>query len=123
MMRVKLQYTVGLEDVPAEVRSLLSRGHGEIRDAADHMDDVFITFDSSTDYSNVIDSIERARKNLAEADFRLGDAQSILTGYLQAKHAPAQEEMPPTNISEMKNQLSDLKRILPDVEGEQNEQI
>jgi hypothetical protein len=90
-MRVKMQYSVDLEDIPAETRPLLSRANGEIQNAGDHMDDVFSFFDAGTDYINIIDSIEQARKHLAEADFRLGDAQAILKGYLQAKHAPAQQ--------------------------------
>tara|TARA_R110000824_G_scaffold9274_1_gene41615 strand:+ start:46 stop:408 length:363 start_codon:yes stop_codon:yes gene_type:complete len=120
-MRVKLQYSVDLEEVPAEARSLFSRANAEIQDAGDHMDDVFIVVDSSTDYDNVLDSIEQARKNLAEADFRLGDAQAILAGYLQVKHAPAQEGMPLTDIDRIKDQISDLKHELPDADEEQDE--
>ena len=110
-MRVKMQYSVELEEVPREARPLLSRANKEIHDAENHMDDVFVFFDTGTDYANIIDSIDQARKNLAEADFRLGDVQAILAGYLQAKHSPTQE------------QLEALKDSLPDVDGEQDEQI
>ena len=104
-MRVKLQYSVDLEEVPAEARSLFSRANAEIQDAGDHMDDVFIVVDSSTDYDNVLDSIE----------------QAILAGYLQVKHAPAQEGMPLTDIDRIKDQISDLKHELPDADEEQDE--
>ena len=79
-MRVKMQYTVNLEEVPEETRRLFSRANGEIRDAGDHMDDIFAFIDSGTDYENILDSIKSARLSMAEADFRLGDAEAILQG-------------------------------------------
>ena len=119
-MRVKLQYSVELDEVPKETRRLFSRANEEIRDAGDHMDDIFAITDSSTDYENMLDSIKSARINLAEADFRLGDAEAILNGYLQAKHAPAQEQ---TGLEQLQEKLETLKDALPDVEGEQDEQV
>ena len=119
-MRVKLQYSVELDEVPKETRRLISRANGEIRDAGDHMDDIFVFIDSGTDYENMLDSIDQARKNLAEADFRLGDAEAILNGYLQAKHAPPREQ---PDFGQLQEQLETLKDALPNVEGEQSEQV
>ena len=119
-MRVKLQYSVNLDEVPGETRGLFSRANGEIRDAGDHMDDVFIAMDSGTDYESILDSIKSTRLSLAEADFRLGDAEAILTGYLQAKHAPQQEQ---PDFEQLQERLETLKDALPDVEGEQDEQV
>jgi small-conductance mechanosensitive channel len=123
-MRVKLQYSVELEEVPSEARPLFSRANAEIQDAGDHMCDIFIAVDSGSDYDNVLDSIEQARKNLSEADFRLGDAEAILRGYLQAKHTPQQEPQPSMDFEQLQEQLetlSVLKDALPDAEGEQDE--
>ena len=106
-MRVKLQYSVNLDEVPGETRGLFSRANEEIRDASDHVDDIFIAIDSGTDYENILDSIKSARLSLAEADFRLGDAEAILSGYLQAKHAKPETE----------------SASLVDIEGEQDEQV
>jgi hypothetical protein len=119
-MRVKLQYSVELDEVPKETRRLFSRANEEIRDAGDHMDDIFAITDSSTDYENMLDSIKSARMSLTEADFRLGDAEAILNGYLQAKHAPPQEQ---PDMEQLQEQLETLKDALPDVEGEQSEQV
>ena len=91
-MRVKMQYSVDLEEIPKEARRLVSRANGEIHDAGDHMDDIFVFIDSGTDYENMLDSIDQARKNLAEADFRLGDAEAILQGYMQAKYGRQQDQ-------------------------------
>ena len=113
-MRVKMQYSVDLEDIPAETRPLLSRANGEIQNAGDHMDDVFSFFDAGTDYINIIDSIEQARKHLAEADFRLGDAQAILTGYLQAKHAPPQQPDMSQAMESIKEKLDSMPSEEPD---------
>jgi len=124
-MRVKLQYTVELEEVPGETRGLFSRANEEIREASDHVDDIFIAIDSGTDYENILDSIKSARLSLAEADFRLGDAEAILNGYLQAKHAPPQEQeqQPSMDLGQLQEQLETLKDALPDVEGGQDEQV
>jgi len=120
-MRVKLQYSVELKEVPTESRALFSRANSEIQDAGDHMDDIFIAVDSGTDYDNVLDSIEQARKNLAEADFRLGDAESILRGYLQAKHAPQEESQPSMDFEQLQEQVETIKNSLPNTEEEQDE--
>jgi len=113
-MRVKMQYSVDLEEIPTETRPLLSRANSEIRDAGDHMDDVFALMDTGTDYANIVDSIEEARKNLAEADFRLGDAQAILTGYLRAKHAPPQQPDMSQEVENIKEKLDSIPSEVPD---------
>ena len=109
-----MQYSVDLEEIPAETRPLLSRANHEIRDAGDHMDDVFALIDAGTDYASIVDSIEEARKNLAEADFRLGDAQAILTGYLQAKHAPPQQPEMSQAMENIKEKLDSIPSGEPD---------
>ena len=118
-MRVKMQYTVNLEEVPEETRRLFSRANGEIRDAGDHMDDIFAFIDSGTDYENILDSIKSARLSMAEADFRLGDAEAILHGYMQAKYAQPQEQR---DFGQIQEQLEALNDALPDVAGESDEQ-
>ena len=124
-MRVKLQYSVELDEVPKETRRLFSRANGEIMSAGNNMDDIFIAIDSGTDYENILDSIKSARMSLTEADFRLGDAEAILNGYLQAKHAPPQEQQqqPSMDFGQLQEQLETIKDALPDVEGEQDEQV
>ena len=120
-MRVKLQYTVELEEVPGETRGLFSRANEEIREASDHVDDIFIAIDSGTDYESILDSIKSTRLSLSEADFRLGDAEAILTGYLQAKHASPSQEQP--DFEQLQERLETLKESLSDAEGEQDEQV
>jgi small-conductance mechanosensitive channel len=114
---------VNLDEVPGETRGLFSRANEEIRDASDHVDDIFIAIDSGSDYESILDSIKSARLSLAEADFRLGDSEAILNGYLQAKHAPPQEQQPSMDFEQLQEQLATLKDALPDVEGEQDEQV
>ena len=118
-MRVKLQYSVELDEVPKEARRLVSRANGEIRDAGDHMDDIFVFIDSGTDYENILDSIEQARKKLTEADFRLGDAEAILHGYMQAKYGQQQDQ---NDLGQIQEQLEALKGALSDTEEEPDEQ-
>ena len=119
-MRVKMQYSVELDEVPKEARRLFSRANGEIRDAGDHMDDIFAIMESSTDYENILDSIKSARLNLAEADFRLGDAEAILHGYMQAKYAQPQEQH---DFGQIQEQLEALQDSLPADAGESDEQL
>ena len=118
-MRVKMQYSVDLEEVPEESLALARRAEEEKLQAGNNIDDIIILM-GCCDYAGVVDSIDKARRNLAEADFRLGDMSAILTGYLQAKHAP-QEEQP--DFEQLQERLETLKESLSDVDGEQDEQV
>lgn len=87
-MRVKLAYTVELEDVPEKVKEFLEASvHGLATASSDLMDVTVIEHVSVT-----LDKIDNIRQRLALVDSRLEDCYHALAGY---SHAKMQEHLPP----------------------------
>lgn len=79
-MRVAIQYTVELDDIPQEVINLLSE--------VSFPDDVDLR-ELNTNISNnnmlkALEEIDNLRKRLSSIDYRLRDCASIITGYVNA---------------------------------------
>ena len=94
-MRVRIQYTVELDDVPNKVSEL-------IREACDkisrHMDNAYGCVSMLQHDSDSIGAAEAVvdsfRQTLSSADQILADSQSILAGFREAKDADAQAKLP-----------------------------
>jgi hypothetical protein len=80
-MKVKLSYTVDLDDVPNEVNTILNLKTNLKYD--DMMNNVYESL-SQKNYLVAIDNIDLVRKKLSAIDMVLNDCQSILTGYTKA---------------------------------------
>jgi hypothetical protein len=80
-MKVKLSYTVDLDDVPNEVNTILNLKTNLKYD--DMMNSVYESL-SQKNYLVAIDNIDLVRKKLSAIDMVLNDCQSILTGYTKA---------------------------------------
>ena len=79
-MKVKLQYTVDIDDVPNEVDRLLKNAVTEIQNSLKAID--------STSASSPIefhDNVSTARELMMSADLILGDCVAIVTSYNVAK--------------------------------------
>ena len=87
-MRVKLAYTVELEEVPEKVKEFLEASvHGLATASSDLMD---VTVVEHVDVT--LDKIDNIRQRLALVDSRLEDCYHALAGY---NHAKMQEHLPP----------------------------
>lgn len=84
-MKVKLSYTVDLDDVPNEVSTLLNLKTNLQYDKL--MDGVYEALNQKN-YFSAIENIDSVRKKLSSIDIVLGDCQSILTGYTKALVSP-----------------------------------
>jgi hypothetical protein len=80
-MKVKLSYTVDLENVPNEVHTILNLKTN--LNYNDLMDNIYHSLDKK-DYFGTIEDIDSLRKKLSSIDLVLSDCQSILTGYTKA---------------------------------------
>jgi|688.fasta_scaffold301474_3 hypothetical protein len=80
-MKVKLSYTVDLDDVPNEVNTILNLKTNLKYD--DMMNNVYESL-SQKNYLVAIDNIDLVRKKLSAIDMVLNDCQSILSGYTKA---------------------------------------
>lgn len=80
-MKVKLSYTVELDDVPKEVSTILNLKTNLEYD--NMMNSVYESLNQKN-YLVAIENIDLVRKKLSAIDIVLNDCQSILTGYTKA---------------------------------------
>lgn len=80
-MKVKLSYTVDLDDVPNEVKTILNIKTN--LEYSNLMDGVYEALNQKN-YFIAIEKIESLRQKLNSVDIVLNDCQSILTGYTKA---------------------------------------
>lgn len=78
-MRVKIAYSVELEDVPLEVERILVECDGRIRGV--HGD---LTQTIGKEPLTMITELDEIRLHMSEVDMRLDDCMQILSGYVQA---------------------------------------
>ena len=80
-MKVKVSYTVNIEEVPEEIRLILSKAEsklGSVRRAITKLTDA----ESESSSEEVLVSLASLRKEMFDADVLLADSESILRGYL-----------------------------------------
>ena len=134
MRRVKLAYTVELEEIPEKVKEFLEQSvHGLATASSDLMD---VTVIEHVDIT--LGKIDNIRQRLALVDSRLEDCYVALVGYNHAKmneHLPPQESpVQPPAVSEqelrsvmgelqhLRAEGEDLEKELDEAEGENNDE-
>lgn len=80
-MRVKIAYTVELEEVETEVQEIISRGLKDLETALKEATDVCANLGNSEDLQSILLRIQSARISLFKADSNLSDCHDILKGY------------------------------------------
>ena len=76
-MRVKLQYTVDVKEVPKELEWMFDRLHKNMED----VNRIYQALDSSS-MDKTVQNIESLRTAMFDADSKLQDIYGIITGYL-----------------------------------------
>ena len=91
-MRVKIAYTVGLEEVEAEVQQILSKSINDIQEAVNMATEACTKLDKGdTDLNYVILNLEKARHLLFKADSNIGDCSEIISGYSKVLEKAAEQ--------------------------------
>ena len=105
-MRVKIQYSVDLEDVPDQVERLLPSSW-EIEEIKGLIEDI----EPGASPTAAMKSIDYIRKELFSLDTRLDDCYSILKGYVGVLSRG--EEQPPEqpNLEDQLKALEGLKEL------------
>lgn len=97
-MRVKIAYTVELEEVESEVSEIMSRAALDLDFAYQEAVRVQMDLDTNVcDLNSKIQQLDTIRRKMAKADQILSDCQSILQGLEQTKK----------QIEEQKNEIQD----------------
>ena len=88
-MRVRISYSVELEEVPQEVSRLLDQACNQASELRDELDRLVYDIDQeSIDAHRAAKTFEELRGILASLDHQLADSASILQGYYQATAEP-----------------------------------
>ena len=85
-MRVRISYTVNIDEVEEEVSELMSRASNDLDDA--YQEVVRVQADLDTNIGNTKDNVEIidfARRKLSKADQVLQDCQLILEGLIKTR--------------------------------------
>ena len=85
-MRVRISYSVDLEDVPNECARMLHDSMEHIEEVREEISELIKQLDDDKAQAWLVkDKIERCRAKLAKLDAALADNDMILEGYFSAK--------------------------------------
>tara|TARA_A100001201_G_C3961285_1_gene162714 strand:- start:220 stop:507 length:288 start_codon:yes stop_codon:yes gene_type:complete len=85
-MRVRISYTVDLEDVPGECARMLHDSIEHIEEVREEISELIKQLDDDKAQDWIVkDKISRCREKLAKLDAILSDNDMILGGYFSAK--------------------------------------
>jgi hypothetical protein len=95
-MKVRLSYSVELEEVPANIANILEDDAAVLSDSALKLEWIVSRLgDDNPNASTILKKIDEIRINLGSVDSKLNECSSILQGYLNALNpAPAPSEEP-----------------------------
>ena len=96
-MKVRISYGVELEDVPSMVADMVNQAAAELEQLADSLKNSagMMSVDNSMMQNGAIQMLHHVRVSVSDVDATLNDAQSILTGYVEAmeeQHNPPAPE-------------------------------
>ena len=92
-MRVRISYSVDLEDVPSESTRMLNETLGQLQDALDDIRGLMQKIESEhTNKEELTSKMDDSRKILGAVDARLADVTMILSGFYDAKEQIAKEQ-------------------------------
>ena len=93
-MRVRISYSVELEEVPEEIRRMLTLGSTHLHDIEQEIDELISDIDLGSGHPEFsIEKFDRWRSKLAKVDAMLADNQSILKGYFDAIKKPEEDHV------------------------------
>ena len=94
-MRVRLTYSVELEEVPDAIAELIEGELHRIDNLKENIGQAYQGLCQEEPHLDlVIKSVDKARQVLSNIDVRLNECENILLGYKQAIEPPAPQEEP-----------------------------
>jgi len=96
-MKVKVTYTVDLEDIPQRVDPLFESAKKNVEKASLLLNDLKEVKDMSIE--KCLKQIDELRNLLLEAELTLGDCDSMLAGYLNVLTNNSVSQQPPSGPS------------------------
>lgn len=122
--RVNIQYSIDLERVPDEIKSMMSYSLMRLSELNDLFTKMNADVDekiTNGDYVNVLSFIHELRKSIADIDYRLDDCTGLVTahqGYLVSQLTPEEPNQQPLpehaadyHVSPHATQAADINEI------------
>ena len=93
-MRVRISYSVELEDVPEECSRMLQEAASKVNEVYEEIETLVDQLNSGSAVPwRTKDYIARCRKKLAQVDAVLGDNEMILDGFFKSQEPQPQDEV------------------------------
>jgi len=93
-MRVRISYSVDLDDVPSECARMLSEVLQKLGDVHADIENLIDELEHNTGIDwQIKDKISRCRESLAKIDSTMADNDMILEGYYSAKEPKENEDV------------------------------
>jgi len=96
-MRVNITYSIEMDEIPGKVSSFLQGASSNGADIVHEIDDLVSCMGGNFSIENVLEQIDKVRRELANIDHTMLDCTEILHGYQKAL---VQLREPPTVIEE-----------------------
>ena len=94
-MRVRISYSVDLDDVPNECARMLTEVLQKLGDVQSDIENLIDELEHNTGIDwQIKDKIGRCRESLAKIDSTMADNDMILEGYYSAKEPKENEDVP-----------------------------
>ena len=91
-MRVKIAYTVEIDEIENEVKEIMQRALLSMEEAQNESHQATINLEAGeSDIVSIVQAFDSARRKLSKADMVLADCQEILMGYQAALQKIKQE--------------------------------
>tara|TARA_Y100001973_G_C5005706_1_gene235895 strand:+ start:323 stop:622 length:300 start_codon:yes stop_codon:yes gene_type:complete len=94
-MKVKVSYTIDLDDIPNKVREIVKKNDETIKEMC-RLSEEIATGDLG---AKSLQNLTRMKEMCEDLRERYSDSESILAGFLQAVFSPSQEEETQENLS------------------------
>jgi hypothetical protein len=100
-MRVKLAYTVELDEVPEIAAELIEDEAGRLSFCSHTLDELCASLrQEDPDLNHVLSKLDKVRQNLGNLDARLTEMEGVIAGYHKAKNPEPQVAPQPTYTPE-----------------------
>jgi len=83
-MKVNIQYSIELDEIPEKVREFLQGGSASLADIVHDIDDIVSCMKGSFSIEKALEQIDKVRRDLANIDHTMLDCTEILHGYQKA---------------------------------------
>ena len=82
--RVRISYTVEMEEIPVRIADLLREAYGETTALMEQLEYTASRLEPNGDTNRAINALDQIRRGMMKVDLRLEDCQNLLVGYQSA---------------------------------------